>query len=153
MASDSIITCGHVDGPQLRVISFGFGHGPAPAADLVLDLREWFRDPHVSPKLRELTGRDPEVIANVLSTPGVGSFIDRLFNAVAALVHLGLGTVVLAAGCTGGRHRSTVISDQLFFRALSAGWTAEVHHRDIDKPVLTSHRKTTGADFALASAK
>lgn len=138
MGIGSISTRDHVDGLQLRIVSFGFGHGPAPAADLVLDLREWFRDPHVSPELRALTGRDPRVIANVLSTRGAGDFIDRIFNAIATLVDLRLGTVVLATGCSGGRHRSTVVSDQLFLRALSAGWTAEVHHRDIDKPVLTS---------------
>jgi RNase adaptor protein for sRNA GlmZ degradation len=151
MATNSICTDTtdiHESGPQLRIVSFGFGHGPAPAADLVLDLREWFRDPHVAPELRQLTGRDPKVMANVLSTPGVARFVDRIFGAVAELVRLGLGTVTLAAGCAGGRHRSAVISDQLFFRARSAGWTAEVQHRDIDKPVLTSTRKTTAADAA-----
>lgn len=152
MATDSISTGEPID-PQLRVISFGFAHAPAPAADLVLDLREWFRDPHVSPRLRELTGRDPEVIANVLSTPGVGAFVDRIFSAVAALVHLELGTVSLAVGCAGGRHRSTVLCEQLFFRALSAGWTAVVHHRDIDKPVLTTRRESTAADLAAAGAR
>lgn len=153
METDSTSTHDPLDDPQLRIVSFGFGHDPAPAADLVLDLREWFRDSHVSPELRELTGRDPKVIANVLSTPGVGEFIDRIFDAVAALVDLGLGTVTLAAGCTGGRHRSTVLSAQLFYRARSAGWTAVLHHRDIDKPVLTSRRKTTAADLAIVGTR
>ncbi|REH31002.1 RNase adapter RapZ [Kutzneria buriramensis] len=105
MATDSISTRDHGSVPQLRVTSFGFGHAPAPAADIVLDLRPWFRDPHVSSRLRELTGRDPEVIANVLSTPGVGGFINQVFRAAGELVQLGLGTVNLAAGCVGGRHR------------------------------------------------
>jgi RNase adaptor protein for sRNA GlmZ degradation len=147
MATDSISIGDHGCGPQLRVTSFGFGHGAAPAADIVLDLRPWFRDPHVSPRLRELTGRDPEIIANVLSTPGVGGFINQVFHAAGELVQLGLGTVNLAAGCVGGRHRSAVVSDQLYFRALSAGWTAEVVHRDADKPVLTG-RRTRPVDLA-----
>lgn len=140
MATYSISTRDHGSGPQLRVTSFGFGHGPAPDADIVLDLRPWFRDPHVSPRLRELTSRDPEVIATVLSTPGIGGFINQVFGAAGELVLLGLGTVNLAAGCVGGRHRSAVVSDQLYFRALSAGWTTEVHHRDAGKPVLSGRR-------------
>ncbi len=153
METDSLITRDHADDPQLRVISFGFGFGPAPAADLVLDLRELFRDPHVSPALREMTGRDYPVIANVLSTPGAVAFIDRIFNAIGELVRLELGTVTVAAGCTGGRHRSTTVADQLGFHARAAGWTAEIVHRDIDRPVLTSRRKTTAADLAAAGER
>jgi RNase adaptor protein for sRNA GlmZ degradation len=140
MRTDAISTHDHVDGQQLRIVSFGFGHGPAPTADIVLDLRERFRDPHVSPQMRKLTGHDPKVIANVLSTRSVDDYIDRIFNAIATLVDLGLGTVVLAAGCTGGRHRSVVFAEQVFLRAFAIGWTAEVLHRDIDKEVLTDRR-------------
>lgn len=134
---------------QLRVVSVGFGHGPAPVgADLVIDLREWFRDPHVSPEMRELTGRDYAVIANVLSTPGMVAFIDRVFAAVGELVGLGLKTVTVVVGCVGGRHRSVVAADQLFFRARAAGWSAEVVHRDLALPVLTSRREAGAADLA-----
>jgi hypothetical protein len=143
MGTGSISTRRHVDGLQLRIVSFGFGHGPAPSADLVLDLRERFRDPHVSPHMRKLTGHDPKVIAKVLSTRGVGDYIDRIFTAITALVDLELGTVILAAGCTGGRHRGVVVADQLFLRACAVGWTAQVLHRDIEKDVLAGHRPTS----------
>lgn len=151
MATDSITTRDRSGVRQLRVVSFGFGHEPAEPGDLTLDLRDWFRDPHVSPELRALTGRDFKVIGSVLSTPGVGAFIDRLFRIVAELVHLGLGTVTVVVGCVGGRHRSVVIADQVYFRARSAGWVAEVRHRDIDKPVLKSRRKATAVDSAPAA--
>jgi RNase adaptor protein for sRNA GlmZ degradation len=140
-------------GTQVHIVSFGFGHGPAPAADLVLDLREWFRDPHVSPELRGLTGRDYPVIVNVLSTPGVVGFIESIFLAVTELVRLDLGAVTVSAGCVGGRHRSAVVADQLAVRARSAGWVTEVDHRDIDKPVLTSQRGTSVADGSPRRAK
>ena len=126
--------------PRLRIISFGFGHGLAPAATLCLDLRDWFRDPHVSPELRRMTGRDHAVVAHVLSMPGAVAYIDKIFNAVAELVHLNCGTVVLAAGCVGGRHRSVVFADQLFLRAWAVGWIAAVFHRDVDQDVLIERR-------------
>ena len=55
----------------VEIVSFGFLHGPAPEADVVLDLRRAFRDPHVDPRLRELTGRDRLVRRAVLRTPGI----------------------------------------------------------------------------------
>ncbi|RAS59564.1 P-loop ATPase family protein [Lentzea atacamensis] len=125
---------------HLRVISCGTGHGPAPQADVTVNVAAWFRDPHVSPTMRSMTGCDTEVVHNVLRTPGAAGFIDRLFKLVTVLVELGVGTVTVVVQCIGGRHRSVVISDQLVLRALSVGWVARVHHRDIDKPVLTSRR-------------
>lgn len=130
------------DDLQLLVVSFGFGHDrPAPAADLVLDLREWFRDPHVDPALRTLTGLDHAVVINVLGTRGVGAFVERLYGVVEALLGLDAGTVVVAAGCVGGRHRSVVVADVLACRARSAGWRAQAVHRDVELPVLASSRR------------
>jgi UPF0042 nucleotide-binding protein len=131
---------------HLRVTSFGSGRSPAPKADLTVDLAEWFRDPHVSPAMRSMTARDPEVVASVMETPGAHAFVERLFTAVEVLVDLGLGTVSVATGCVGGRHRGPVVATQLAARARAAGWTVEIHHRDLDKPVLTSRRATSAAD-------
>lgn len=123
---------------RLRVISFGFGHGPAPAADHVADVRRWFRDPHTSPAFRKLTGEDHAVVVHVLGTQGVDALIDRLLDLVEVYLDLDEGgdEFVLAVGCVGGRHRAHVIADQLVLRACSRGRVAVVEHRDRARGVL-----------------
>ena len=122
--------------PQLIVTSVGERHGGIPAADIVADLRPWFRDPHVSPAMRQMTGKDHPVIASVLGAKNAGRFVRHTFEAARALVETGRGTVHVVVACVGGRHRSPVVADQIVFLARSAGITAEVVHRDIDKDVL-----------------
>lgn len=124
--------------PHLVVMSVGIGHGDTPHGDINLDLRAWFRNPHVDPGMRALNGRDWAVIASVLSAEGVTDYIRHQFKAARRLVRLGRGTVTVIVACSGGRHRSVVIADQLVFMACSAGLRAEVVHRDIDKPLLPS---------------
>lgn len=124
--------------PDLVVKSVGIGHGDVPHGDVLLDLRPWFRNPHITPELRELTGRDHAVIASVLSAPGAAEFIRHWFEAVRVLVSLDRGTVTVIVACSGGRHRSVVMADQLVLLARSAGLHAEVEHRDIGKDVLPS---------------
>ncbi|MBQ1167386.1 ATPase, partial [Streptomyces sp. A73] len=65
-----------------EVISFGFGHAPAPRAELVVDLRSHCRDPHVHQTLRQLTGLDDEVRNKVIRTPGIPPLIDALAGVV-----------------------------------------------------------------------
>lgn len=132
---------------QLDVVSFGFGWGPPPEADLVIDLRQRFRDPHVSAELRAMNGRDYAIIANVLSAPGAIAFIDKIFCAISELVDRRLPTVRFAAGCVGGRHRAPVFADQVVFRALSAGWTTRVVHRDIDRALLPGRRNSPSGNL------
>lgn len=122
--------------PQLIVRSVGIRHGDVPTGDVLLDLRTWFRNPYISPELRDLNGRDQAVIASVLGADGAGEFIRHWFEAVRVLVGLGRGTVTVIVGCAGGRHRSVVMADQLVYLARSAGITAEVEHRDIGKDLL-----------------
>lgn len=128
--------------PQLRLISFGFGHPlPPPAGLFVIDVRDWFRDPHITPGLRALCARDQLVVDTVLATPGVRESITALIEVVGVFVGLGTATVTAAVGCVGGRHRSAVIVNELASRARGCGWTVDVEHRDIDKPVLTGTRR------------
>jgi rhodanese/phosphatase family RapZ-like protein len=126
-----------VPGVQLRVVSFGYGHGEdLPAADHTADVRDWFKDPHVSPELRELTGRDQAVIDNVLETEGVVDYLDGLYRLANTLRNLQVRTVTIAIGCVGGRHRSVVIAQQLADMAEGAGWTVQVEHLHVDRPVI-----------------
>lgn len=132
--------------PRIRfhVVSFGYGHGTPPKADLTIDVRDWFRDPHISPRLRGMTGRDPEVVANVMGTRGVEDAVDRLLALAAVFIDLDGREFTLAVGCVGGRHRSYVIAEQLTARAMARGWFTWTEHRDVDKPVLAGTRRTPG---------
>lgn len=122
--------------PQFTVTSFGYGHGPAPAeANMIQNVSGWFRDPHVSPELRELTGKHPDVASKVRNTPRVLGYLTGLYHAITAVLKDG-GCVHLAVGCVGGRHRSVVIADTLAEWIADEGWPVTVSHRDIDKAVI-----------------
>ena len=62
------------------VTSFGYLHGGVRRADVLVDVREHLRDPHVDPAFRELTGHDTAVMERVLATPGAGALIDALWS-------------------------------------------------------------------------
>jgi RNase adaptor protein for sRNA GlmZ degradation len=124
--------------PVTTVVSFGFMHGPAPEAALVLDLRELLRDPHLDEQLRQLTGLHPRVLAHVMATPGAETVLSDLEAAALTLISLGRragAPVTLAVGCTGGHHRSVAMACQLSDRLEAAGWPTRVVHRDVDTPV------------------
>lgn len=136
---------------QLRSLSFGYGHDVPPAADITIDVREWFRDPHVTPSMRTMTGLDEAVYANVAATPGAVDLVAELHRAAAVLVGLNLGTVTVAFGCIGGRHRSVALARMLDARGRAAGWTTEIRHLHVDQPVLATTRTTNAADRAATS--
>ena len=120
----------------LQLVSFGFLHGTPPTGDTVEDIRDWFRDPHIDPQLRQLTARDSRVVHKVLSTDGVYAYLNALYDLVAVRLRQGVRTVNVAIGCAGGRHRAPVVVDMLAMRAEAAGYHVEVVHRDIDLPVI-----------------
>jgi hypothetical protein len=123
-----------------RVFSFGYGHGELPdevkTADLIVDVRDWFRDPHIDPAMRELTGLNAHVAAKVWTTPGVPRFVDSLHRTVATLIDLKVRTVTVAIGCVGGRHRSVVLADRLADRVRVDGWDVDVQHLHVGRPVI-----------------
>lgn len=119
------------------IVSFGFLHGGAPRADVVLDLRRAFRDPHVDPRLRELTGRDRLVRKAVLRTRGVRRLLGATVRQVQAYTEgPSAGHVVIGSGCAGGRHRSVVVAEELARRLRRRGHTVTVTHWDICRPVV-----------------
>jgi UPF0042 nucleotide-binding protein len=123
--------------PAVEIVSFGYLHDAPPVADIVLDLRRAFRDPHVDPRLRELTGRDRLVRRAVLRTTG----IRRLLRATTRQVQAyaagpSVDRIVVGSGCAGGRHRSVVVAHQLARRLRRRGHTVTVIHRDISRPVV-----------------
>ncbi|MFI5584578.1 ATPase [Amycolatopsis sp. NPDC051758] len=132
----------------LRVMLKSFGHlhepiytGRTAAADhrhLVLDVRALFADPYLKPEMREMTGRDDAVRANVLAQPGAVAYVIAHAEAIAATVAPAKpGLVDASVGCAGGRHRSVVIAEALsLVLAHGYGIAAEIHHRDIHRPVV-----------------
>ncbi|MCX5130867.1 ATPase [Streptomyces sp. NBC_00340] len=90
----------------IEIVSFGYLHDEPPAAHLTIDLRHHFRDPHVSPELRYMTANDEPVRTAVLGTPGIAALALATAAAVDAFASgPSVGTVTIADGCAGGRHR------------------------------------------------
>ena len=117
--------------------SFGHKHGPARDADLVLDVR-FLPNPHWEPRLRPLTGFDRRIIEYVGRDGRLKEFYDRVLPLLEYLlpqyVTEGKAHLVVAIGCTGGRHRSVVIAEDLGAHFRDDGrYFVEVRHRDVDR--------------------
>lgn len=122
---------------KVEIVSFGFLHDDAPQADIVLDLRRAFRDPHVDPRMRQLTGRDRLVRKAVLGTAGIRQLLKATVRQVAAYASgPSVDRIVIGSGCAGGRHRSVVLAEQLARRLRRRSHTVTVTHRDIHRPVV-----------------
>lgn len=122
---------------RVTVLSFGYKYGLPMDADLVVDVR-FLPNPFWIPELRDLTGRDREVRDYVLSQEGAGEFLDR-YHELLRLISGGYRRegkryLTLAVGCTGGKHRSVVMSEELADRLVNEdGVTAKVVHRDLGR--------------------
>ncbi len=118
-------------------MSFGFKHGPAREEDVALDVR-FLANPHYVPELRELTGNDERVVEYVARDGRLEDLYERLHPLLDFLlpqyVAEGKAHLVIAIGCTGGRHRSVVIAEHLAERYRDhQDLDVAVSHRDIDK--------------------
>ena len=117
--------------------SFGFKHGPPRDADLTFDVR-FLPNPHYEPDLRPLTGHDERVVAYMNREGGLDAFYEHLDPLLDFLlpnyVHEGKAHLMVAIGCTGGRHRSVAIAEHLAERYRDrADLFVEILHRDVDK--------------------
>ncbi|MGH2572530.1 MAG: RNase adapter RapZ [Actinomycetota bacterium] len=119
---------------QVSIISFGYKYGLPRDADLVLDVR-FLPNPHWMERLRPLPGTDPRVRSYVIGQRGYGEFMRKLrslFNTtVPGYVAEGKSYLTLAIGCTGGRHRSVVVADELAQYFRKRGHSVAVDHRDL----------------------
>jgi UPF0042 nucleotide-binding protein len=129
----------HTDRPGMQVttMSFGYKHGLPTDVDVVLDCR-FLPNPHWVDELRPLEGRNPEVAAHVLGSDLAKEFLERVDSLLDLLLPAyeaeGKAYLTLAFGCTGGRHRSVAIAEEVAGRLRSAGTRVGVTHRDVDKP-------------------
>jgi UPF0042 nucleotide-binding protein len=138
---------GPADKPHMQVTfaSFGYKHGAPRDADLQLDVR-FLRNPHYVPELQPLTGLDAPVADYVAAAPGMDAFLPRLEAMLdfllPAYAEEGKSNLVVAFGCTGGRHRSVVLAEMMAAR----------YRGRPDMDVSTSHRHILRAGAAPAAA-
>ena len=129
---------GHEDALTLHatVMSFGFKYGIPVDADLVADVR-FLPNPHWIPELRDLNGLDEPVMRTVLTEPAAQAFLQiysQMINVIApGYVEEGKRYATIAVGCTGGKHRSVAVSEELASRLRAAGIETLVVHRDLGR--------------------
>jgi len=121
---------------SLTLMSFGYKYGLPVDADLVVDCR-FLPNPHWVDELRPHTGKDPAVRAYVLGQPAAGEFLERFEGVVRLLLEgyerEGKRYVLLAVGCTGGKHRSVAMTEELARRLSGPGVDLQVQHRDLGR--------------------
>jgi len=119
----------------LTLLSFGFKHGLPPEADLVFDVR-FLANPYFDAALSGSDGRNPRVAEYVLGPVEGAELVSRLESLISfSLPHFereGKRYLTVAIGCTGGRHRSVAVVEELA-RRLGAGWDVLVRHRDLER--------------------
>lgn len=120
----------------ISCVSFGFMHGIPAEADLVFDVRCMPNPFHV-PELREFSGLDKCVQDYVMSFDTATEMRSKMFDMIDFLLPLyiaeGKSQLVIAVGCTGGRHRSVTYTEQLYSHLVEEGYKARILHRDVDK--------------------
>jgi UPF0042 nucleotide-binding protein len=120
----------------VSVVSFGYKTGVPNDADLLFDVR-FLPNPHFIPAFRPLTGRHPQVAKYIRSFPQTQEFIDRisalLIYLIPHYVREGKSYLTIGFGCTGGQHRSVLISEEVKKLLGKAGFRVKVIHRDSPK--------------------
>jgi UPF0042 nucleotide-binding protein len=133
-----IFGAGKLQGIRVNVLSFGYKYGIPVDADLVLDCR-FIPNPHWIPELRPLTGLTPQVSQKVLGSEGVADFVHAYVNLVHSMLEgymrEGKKYVTIAVGCTGGKHRSVAITEEIAHQLSQIGSEVSAHptHRDVGR--------------------
>lgn len=121
---------------RIECMSFGFKHGTVSDADLLLDVR-CLPNPYYVEALREFTGLTKEIQDFVMQHEQSKEFVKRLFAfidyALPLYVTEGKTRLVIAIGCTGGKHRSVTLAELLSIHLKKQGYRVDVNHRDIQK--------------------
>ena len=127
-----------LDTMNVSLISFGYKYGIPVDADLVVDTR-FLPNPHYIEKLRPLTGSDAEVCRFVLNSSVTQKFLRKYFGLLKFLIPYyireGKSYLTIAVGCTGGRHRSVIIVNELK-KFLEKKYPVKIQYRDIGKAAM-----------------
>ena len=120
----------------ISVVSFGYKYGVPVDADLIFDVR-FLPNPHFVPALRKYTGRDAKVRRFIRSFPQTGEFLKRMESLLAYLmphyIEEGKSYLTIAFGCTGGKHRSVMLAEEIKKALEKRKYASKVFHRDIEK--------------------
>ena len=120
----------------VSLVSFGYKFGVPTDADLMFDVR-FLPNPHFVPKLRRYTGKNVRVRRYIQSFPQTGEFLRRMQGLLTYLIphyiEEGKSYLTIAFGCTGGRHRSVMMSEWMKHALENKGLATRVVHRDIAK--------------------
>ncbi len=125
----------------ITVQSFGFKYGIPVDSDLVVDVR-FLPNPYYVPELKPLTGNDKPIIDYVLSQKQTGEFLKRYTELLSFLIPNyiaeGKNQLVISVGCTGGRHRSVVLANEIYrILAQNTEYGVRIEHRDIGMDPVT----------------
>ena len=117
------------------IMSFGFKHGLPKEADLVFDMR-FLRNPHYEPDLKPKTGHNPEIKAYISEdenlTPALENMTGLLNHQLPLFEKEGKAYLTIAIGCTGGKHRSVMVSEEIAGRLSGLPYKIKTYHRDIE---------------------
>ena len=120
----------------ISVVSFGYKYGVPIDADLIFDVR-FLPNPHFVPGLKRFTGRDAKVRRFIRSFPQTGEFLRRMESLLAYLmphyIEEGKSYLTIAFGCTGGKHRSVMLAEEIKKALEKRKYATKVIHRDIEK--------------------
>ena len=121
---------------RVTLLSFGFKNGLPIDADMIFDVR-FLPNPHWVPELRPQTGLSRPVSEYVLAQAGAGPFLDSVQQVLGSVatgyVNEGKRCVPIGIGCTGGKHRSTAMAEELATRLRATGLPTTVLHRDLGR--------------------
>ena len=125
---------------RVNVLSFGYKYGIPVDADLLLDCR-FIPNPHWIPELRPLTGLEPQVSQQVLQSEGVADFLKSYIQVIQKMIpgylREGKKYVTIAIGCTGGKHRSVAVAEEIARQLQSPSHDLEISahatHRDVGR--------------------
>jgi UPF0042 nucleotide-binding protein len=135
MVSRYVLKEVHTGDIELRVLSFGFKYGIPDDADLVMDVR-FLPNPYFVPELRDLDGTSPQVEAFVKKWAETGLFLKKYLDLLDFLIPFykkeGKSYLTIAVGCTGGRHRSIVVANEIFRFLKRTTNRINLTHRDIE---------------------
>ena len=120
----------------VSVVSFGYKYGVPSDSDLVFDVR-FLPNPHFVPALRRFTGKDPKVRKYIESFPQTAEFLGRIESLLTYLIphyiREGKSYLTISIGCTGGKHRSVMLAEDIRKALENRGFSTKVNHRDIEK--------------------
>ncbi len=120
----------------ITILSFGFKYGIPADADLIFDVR-FLPNPYYIPELKQKTGMDQEVSGYVMKSEAAMEFLNKLEDMLLFLIphyiNEGKNQLVIGIGCTGGRHRSVTLVNELSRRIGKTQYGIKVEHRDMEK--------------------